>query len=136
MYYLIFFTNVRRILDEQSITKNELAKRSGVSISFLSSLISGKANPSLKVMEAIAVALETPLSILLEAVDLEQSELDSLAGGKLFSSLPPGFEWVFAILPHHQGFLVRRWEKETKTKLRNRFRRQGKGMAKILAAKK
>ena len=65
VYKYIFFTNVLRILDERGMTKNELSERSGVSISFLSDLTTGKANPSLKVMEAIANALETSLPPLL-----------------------------------------------------------------------
>lgn len=60
MYDFIFFTNVLRILDERGMTKQELSKRSGVSISFLSDLTTGKANPSLKVMESLATALASP----------------------------------------------------------------------------
>ncbi|MBE3780532.1 helix-turn-helix domain-containing protein, partial [Vibrio parahaemolyticus] len=70
MYNYIFFTNVLKILDERHMTKSELAERSGVSISFLSDLTTGNANPSLKVLEAIASALETPLPLLLESTDL------------------------------------------------------------------
>jgi len=81
VYKYIFFTNVLRILDERGMTKNELSERSGVSISFLSDLTTGKANPSLKVMEAIASALETPLPLLLESTDLDKNTLDALAGG-------------------------------------------------------
>ena len=61
----IFFTNILRLLDERGMTKNELAAKADISISFLSDLTNGKANPSLKIMEAIAYALETPLPTLL-----------------------------------------------------------------------
>lgn len=81
MYNYIFFTNVLRLLDERHMTKKELSDRSGVSISFLSDLTTGKANPSLKVMEDIAQALETPLPLLLESTDLDKEALDALAGG-------------------------------------------------------
>lgn len=54
MYNYIFFTNVLRVLDELGMTKHDLADRSGVSISFLSDITTGKGNPSLKVMEDIA----------------------------------------------------------------------------------
>nr|ACU65309.1 TrbA [Pseudomonas putida] len=64
------------------MTKKELSDRSGVSISFLSDLTTGKANPSLKVMEDIAQALETPLTLLLESTELDKEALDALAGGK------------------------------------------------------
>lgn len=120
MYNLIFFTNVLRILDERYITKNELAERSGVSISFLSDLTTGKANPSLKVMETIAAALETPLPLLLESTDLDKESLDALAGGKMPSSLPPGFERVSVVLPEHRAFLVKKWGEEARKKLRDK----------------
>ena len=81
MYKFIFYTNVVRLLDERDMTKTDLAKRSGVSISFLSDLTTGKANPSLKVMAAIAAALETPLPVLLESTYLDKDALDALAGG-------------------------------------------------------
>lgn len=117
MYKVIFFTNVLRILDERDMTKNELSERSGVSISFLSDLTTGKANPSLKVMEAIASALEMSLPLLLESTDLDQHTLDALAGGKAPSSLPEGYERVSAVLPEHRAFVVKKWGEETRKKL-------------------
>ena len=118
MYNYIFFTNVLRLLDERHMTKKELSDRSGVSISFLSDLTTGKANPSLKVMEDIAQALETPLPLLLESTDLDKEALDALAGGKEPRSLPPGFERVAAVLPEHQAFIVKKWGEATRKKLR------------------
>lgn len=117
MYSYIFFTNVLRTLDELHMTKNELAERSGISNSFLSYLTTGKANPSLQKMEAIAKALETPLPHLLEATDLSQEDLEALAGGKVLSTVPPGYERVTAILPEHRAFLVKRWAAEAHKKL-------------------
>lgn len=52
LYNQIFFTNVLRLLDEHGLTKSELADAAGISESFLSDLTNGKANPSLKIMEA------------------------------------------------------------------------------------
>jgi transcriptional regulator with XRE-family HTH domain len=65
MYNQIFFTNVLRLLDEQSMTKHDLAEKAGMSISFLSDLTNGKGNPSLKIMSLIADALNVPLPTLL-----------------------------------------------------------------------
>lgn len=118
MYSYIFFTNVLRILDERHMTKHELAERSGVSISFLSDLTTGKANPSLKVMEAIAQGLETSLPLLLESTDLDKEALDALAGGKMPRSLPPGYERVSVVLPEHRAYQVKKWGEETRKKLR------------------
>lgn len=50
MYKYIFFTNVLKCLEERDMTKQELSDRSGVSISFLSDLTTGKGNPSLEKM--------------------------------------------------------------------------------------
>jgi transcriptional regulator with XRE-family HTH domain len=121
VYNFIFFTNVLRILDERHMTKHELAERSGVSISFLSDLTTGKANPSLKVMEAVAAALDTALPLLLESTDLDKEALDALAGRKLPSSLPPGYERVCVVLPEHRAFLVKKWGEETRKKLRDKI---------------
>ena len=118
MYNYIFFTNVLRLLDERHMTKKELSDRSGVSISFLSDLTTGKANPSLKVMQDIAKALEAPLPLLLESTDLDKEALDALAGGKAPQSLPPGYERVAAVLPSHQAFIVKKWGEAARKKLR------------------
>ncbi|WP_020405882.1 transcriptional regulator [Hahella ganghwensis] len=118
VYNFIFFTNVLRILDERHMTKNELADRSGVSVSFLSDLTTGKANPSLKVMEAIAAALEVSLPLLLESTDLDRETLEALAGGRVHTSLPTGFERVSVVLPEYRAFQVKKWGEETQKKLR------------------
>lgn len=109
VYNQIFFTNVLRVLDELGISKNELSDRAGMSVSFLSDLTNGKANPSLKIMESIARALDVALPALLEITDLDQESLDMLAGGKAPSSLPPGYVRVAAVLTEYQAFQVRQW---------------------------
>lgn len=106
-----------RLLDELNMTKHELSDRSGVSISFLSDLTTGKANPSLKVMEAIAKALDAPLPLLLESTDLDKVTLDALAGGKAPSSVPPGYQRVSAILPDYRAFIVKQWAEEARRRL-------------------
>lgn len=118
LYSYIFFTNVLRLLDERQMTKKELSEKSGISISFLSDLTTGKANPSLKVMEEVAQSLEMPLPLLLESTDLNQEDLDALAGGKAPRSLPPGYERVAAVLPEHQAFIVKKWDEAARKKLR------------------
>jgi len=114
MYNDILFTNVLRLIDELGITKSDLAQKSGISISFLSDLTHGKANPSLKIMEAIAEALETPLPTLLELTNLDQATLDALAGGHAVRSLPEGFLRVSAILTEFQAYTVRQWDQENR----------------------
>lgn len=117
-YHQIFFTNILRVLDERRMTQEELAERSGISPSFISDLAKGRANPSLRTMEAIALALETALPTLLESTDLDREALDELAGGKALQSLPQGYQRVSAILTDYQAFLVEEWEEVNREKLR------------------
>lgn len=113
MYNHIFFTNVLRVLAERGMTKLELSEKSGVSISFLSDLTNGKGNPSLKVMEQIAVALDVGLPYLLEVTDLDRASLEELAGHKVpGQGLPGGYVRVTAILPAHRAFEVQKWNED------------------------
>lgn len=118
MYNYIFFRNVLRLLKERGMSKKNLSDRSKVSISFLSDLTAGKANPSLKVMTCIAEALETPLPLLLESTNLDKGALDTLTADTVHHSLPAGYECISAVLPEHQAFIVRRWGCAARKKLR------------------
>ena len=99
------------------MTKSDLAHKAGISISFLSDLTNGNANPSLKIMEAIADALETPLPTLLELTDLDRATLDLLAGGYARRSLPEGYLRVTSILTEFQAFNARQWDQENRKHL-------------------
>ena len=122
MYNQILFTNILRLLEELGMTKNDLAHKAGISVSFLSDLTNGKANPSLKIMNAIAEALETPLPTLLELTDLDRATLDMLAGGYARRSLPEGFLRVTAILTEFQAYNVRQWDQENRKHLQKKSR--------------
>jgi transcriptional regulator with XRE-family HTH domain len=116
-YHIIFFTNILRILDEKGLTKSDLAAKANISISFLSDLTTGHGNPSLRIMEQIATALETPLATLLESTDLDKESLDALAGGHALLSLPDGYVRVAATLTEFQAFQVRQWDQENRKQL-------------------
>jgi transcriptional regulator with XRE-family HTH domain len=68
-YREIFIRNAQRCLDERGVTKQVVSKKAGVSVSFFCDITSGKGNPSLRTMEAIANALALPLSLVLETGD-------------------------------------------------------------------
>jgi transcriptional regulator with XRE-family HTH domain len=119
-YYEIFFTNILRLLGERGMTKQQLADKAGVSVSFLSDITNGHGNPSIKVMEAIADALDTPLPLMLEATDLSQEALDELANGRMKRTLPKGYERISAVLPEHQAFIVKKWDESARSKLRRK----------------
>ena len=120
MYIHIFYTNVLRLLEEQDMTKQDLADKADISISFLSDLTNGKANPSLKIMRNIAEALDTPLPLLLEANDLTPEDLAELQGSssKPKQSLPPGYKRVSVVLPEFQAFQVKQWAEAARKRLR------------------
>lgn len=117
MYNLVFFTNVLRLLSDENITKNELAERAGISVSFLSDLTNGKANPSLKVMEAIAGALAVPLPTLLEMTDLDRASLDELMEYKGATETSVRFVRVSALLTEYQAFTVQQWDAANRAQL-------------------
>ncbi len=110
MYQQIFLTHVLRLLDEKNMTKQALAEKAGMSISFLSDLTNGKANPSLKIMAAIASALEVSLPSLLEVSDEAPAVRDGGGSYKVTRKLPPGMSRVDAVLTDYQAFNVRQWD--------------------------
>jgi transcriptional regulator with XRE-family HTH domain len=118
VYKYIFFTNILKCLEERDMTKQQLSDLSGISISFLSDLTTGKANPSLEKMEDIANALEVSLPLLLESTDLDNETLEELSGKKFKSSLPAGFVRVCAVLPEHRAYIVRKWEQQARKKIK------------------
>jgi transcriptional regulator with XRE-family HTH domain len=115
VYSEIFFTNVLRILGEKNISKETLAELADMSTGFISDITTGKGNPSLKKMEAISLALKTPLPVLLDSTDLDQKTLNTLSNGAL--KLPDGYENLIVCLPSQKAFLVKKWDEDTRKKL-------------------
>jgi len=109
-------------MDEQGLTKQDLATRSGVSISFLSDLTNGKANPSLKIMENIAAALNTSLPYLLEHTDMDPQSLAMLNAKSAAetASLPQGYERITAVVTEFQAFQVREWAEAARIRLQKK----------------
>lgn len=114
------------------MTKQELSHQAGVSISFLSDLTNGKANPSLRVMERIANALDVSLPELLESTDLDEHSLMLMADGKPAKSLPPGYVRISVIVSDQQAYQIRRWSESARQKLRQ----EAEAMLKELQEKK
>jgi len=103
-------------MDDSALTVRTLSELSGVSISFLSDLINGKANPSLEIMEVLARVFEVPLPLLLELHDLDDKTFQRLMSIPFNSSAPQGYERVAVLLPKHQAYLVKKWAKDLKLK--------------------
>lgn len=107
MYKKIFLNNVLTALATRHMTRKDLSAKSGVSTSFLSDMVSGKSNPSLRVMEAIAQALEIPLPTLLEPTDMVY----------VGNPIPAGYERVTLILPEFQAFVAKSWAEDARRKM-------------------
>jgi transcriptional regulator with XRE-family HTH domain len=68
---------IKSIRTQLGLTQKELALRASISVSYLSLLETNNRDPSFSTIEAIAAALNIPLSILV-FLSAERSELDSL----------------------------------------------------------
>ncbi|MFA5224580.1 MAG: XRE family transcriptional regulator [Candidatus Omnitrophota bacterium] len=66
--------NIKRLREDQDLTLRALAKKLGISASFLSQVESGKASPSLSTLKSISDALSTTIGNLIgEAQKLEDN---------------------------------------------------------------
>lgn len=117
MYNLILTTNILRILREKKISKAELAERAGVSVSFINELTHDNANPSLRIIEAIAKVLEMPLPLLFDSSDMSAAER-ALLGEDDSGHLAKGFVWKGAVLTEFQAYQVAQWDLENREIIR------------------
>jgi transcriptional regulator with XRE-family HTH domain len=62
-------TNLRRLRTDQSLSLSDLSRSSGVAKATLSALESGRGNPTLETLSALAAALEIPMGDLITAAD-------------------------------------------------------------------
>lgn len=112
-HYRIFFTNVRHLASIKGMNHSELAEKANISASLMSGITRGQGNPTLDTMSAIAQALGTPLTYLLEHHDLDKDNLAMLQTRPDESSrLPEGYEEVTVVLPRYRAFIAKQWNKE------------------------
>lgn len=119
-YRHIFFTNVVNLAAEKNMSHQDLASKAKLSTGVMSAITRGQGNPTLETMVAIANALDTPLSYLLTHHDLEKKDYRILDDQNLMANLPKNYEYVSAILPSYQAFLVKKWAKQALAEL-NKF---------------
>lgn len=98
LYDVIFLTNVQRLLAERGIKIVDLAASAGVSPSFLSYLLAGRGNPTLKVMAAISSVLGVSLSYLLNESDISENDTEDFIPYKNNGTPPEGYRWVRVLL--------------------------------------
>jgi transcriptional regulator with XRE-family HTH domain len=120
-YSRIFRVNLEKRMVALALTKQVLAKRADVSVSFVSDISNGTANPSLKTMAALSGALNVPLPLMLLDPDGPiWNFLNSWDTAATFNSrsVKPGFEEVHAVLPAVKAFTVKKWVEEARVKKR------------------
>lgn len=105
MHKSVFITNLVASKKAAGMSQVGLASLSGVSNSYLSDLIKGKANPSLKVMESLAKALKIPLWRLLLPSETYYSLCPVLANGEKVA----GSTRVLVTLNPHHLYVVNQW---------------------------
>lgn len=112
-------------MQEREISKLELAQMADVSVSFVSDITNGKANPSLKIMKALADALNMPLPLLLldpngelwtmlSSWSLKDRKTDSALNSR---KIEPGYEEIRVILPASKAYVVKQWAESGKRKV-------------------
>jgi transcriptional regulator with XRE-family HTH domain len=103
---------VQTLRVDRGLTLRELADRSGVSVSMLSSVERGEKAPTVVVLDRIAGGLDVPLASLVAEPDIEriivrraaeQDRIDEPGGWQrtILSPVVPGvnFEWIRSTLP-------------------------------------
>lgn len=116
-YITLFSEHVLHLQEARGLSKQELAELGGVSAAFVTQLVQGTANPTLKTMQALAEGLGVPLSILLKPSDSEEWQLLSVTGGTVADkSAPSGYGYVprGTLLPLHKIYVVDQWAKEAR----------------------
>jgi len=56
--------NIRLLREKKEWSQEDLAHKSGIHVTYLSGLECGRRNPTLKVLERLAAALDVPVAIL------------------------------------------------------------------------
>lgn len=103
----IFFENVLWLIRANQMTQAELAQKARMSATYLSDIMAGRANPSLRIVEAIAHAFGVSPLDLLDS-KLPRTQVDNF----LPRELKKDFELVSVVLPSYKAFIVKKWAKE------------------------
>ncbi|MCL5780438.1 MAG: helix-turn-helix domain-containing protein [Firmicutes bacterium] len=57
---------VQAVREEKGLSKSELARRSGVALSFINYIETGQKSPTLRTLEKLAKAMDVPVTELLD----------------------------------------------------------------------
>lgn len=125
-YSSIFSGHIRRLLEERRFSQRDLSRMANLSTAYLTSVLNGTGNPTLKSMQAIAKAFAIPLPLLLKPIESDewQTALAVAAAERNAAEkdLPPGYGILEAVvLPEHKIFEVRQWAKVVQRKFNSRL---------------
>ena len=97
----ILALNIELILKAREMRKQDLATKSGISVSFISDITNLKGNPSINNIQKIADALEIPVPLLFLPLDVNWMEIDSISS--------PNYVHVFARVTRPESFCIKKW---------------------------
>lgn len=99
-YKITLAENIEKILKTKKMRKQDLAAKTGISVSFVSDITNMKANPSIQNLSKIAEVLSVPLPLLfvpLNAIWVEAEVADS-----------PDSVYVFTKITKQEAFLMKK----------------------------
>ena len=96
----ILSLNIELILKAKEMKKQDLAIKSGISVSFISDITNLKANPSINNIQKIADALGVPVPLLFIPLDKNWMEIETFAN--------PNNVYVFAKVTRQESFRIRK----------------------------
>ncbi len=125
-YSSIFSGHIRRLLEERRISQRDFSRMSGLSTAYLTALLNGTGNPTLKSMQTIARTFAIPLPLLLKPIESDEWQtvlaVASAERRAAEKDLPPGFGILEpVVLPEHKIFEVRQWARSVQKKLNSRL---------------
>lgn len=114
-YTKIFCDNINWVREQRGMTRQELATLVGVSGALLTEITKGTANPTLKIMEAIAQGLALPLPLLLKSRESDEWQfaltmVDTAKIAPATPHVPQGYELLEqVVLPLPKAEVVKEW---------------------------
>lgn len=99
-YKIMLAENIEKLLKSKKMKKQDLASKTGISVSFISDITNLKANPSIQNLAKIAEVLSVPLPLLFVPLNTiwAEAEVDG----------SPDSVYVFTKITKQQAFLMKK----------------------------
>ena len=99
-YKITLAENIEKLLKIKNMRKQDLAAKTGISVSFVSDITNIKANPSIQNLSKIAEVLSVPLPLLLIPLNSIWAEAEVVDN--------PNSVYVFTKITKQQAFLMKK----------------------------